>query len=75
MNTVYYTMPLYQWILIAALLLSQSTYLFLDARKRKASPWFWGLIGLIQCPMPILFYYLTVRRPYELKKKRREKND
>lgn len=49
------------WLLIALLMITQSTWLFLDARKRGSMPWFWGIWGLIQCPFPLLFYWLTVR--------------
>lgn len=49
-------------ILIAAILLLQSIYLFLDARKRNHNYWLWGIVGLIQAPMPTLFYLLFVRK-------------
>jgi len=50
-------------VLIALLLGAQGTLLFLDARRRGARAWFWGLLGLIQFPMPTLFYWLLVVRP------------
>lgn len=53
----------WQWLLIAALLLTQATWLFLDARKRGARAWLWGLWGLIHCPTPLLVYWLVVIRP------------
>lgn len=49
------------WALIASLLILQSTWLFLDARKRERMPWFWGLWGLIQFPLPLITYWLVVR--------------
>ncbi|MEC1524102.1 sigma-Y antisigma factor component [Neobacillus niacini] len=49
-------------ILVAAILLLQSIYLFLDARKRNHNYWLWGIVGLIQAPMPTLFYLLFVRK-------------
>lgn len=49
-------------ILVAAILLSQSIYLFLDARKRNYNYWLWGIVGLIQAPMPTLFYLIFVRK-------------
>jgi hypothetical protein len=49
-------------ILVAAVLLLQSIFLFLDARKRNHNYWLWGIIGLIQAPMPTLFYLLFVRK-------------
>lgn len=50
------------WLLVAAVVLLQSTWLFLDARKRVTGYWFWGLWGLIQFPMPLVVYWLFVRR-------------
>lgn len=47
---------------VIPILLAQSIYLFIDARKRDSFPWFWGLWGLIQAPMPLLFYLLFVRK-------------
>ncbi|WML43270.1 sigma-Y antisigma factor component [Neobacillus sp. PS3-40] len=49
-------------ILVAGILLLQSTYLFLDARKRNFNYWLWGIVGLIQAPMPTLFYLVFVRK-------------
>ncbi|MFC5988477.1 hypothetical protein [Marinicrinis lubricantis] len=49
-------------LLVVPLLIAQSIYLFLDARKRGRNAWLWGLWGIIQCPMPILFYMMCVRR-------------
>ncbi|MGG4035420.1 transcriptional regulator [Paenibacillus cisolokensis] len=48
-------------------MLTQSTWLFIDARKRKRYPWFWGLWGLIQFPLPLLFYWVLVRRKRKVK--------
>jgi hypothetical protein len=49
-------------IFAAAILLFQSIYLFLDARKRNHNYWLWGIVGLIQAPMPTLFYLVFVRK-------------
>jgi hypothetical protein len=49
-------------IVVAAILLLQSIYLFLDARKRNHNYWLWGIVGLIQAPMPALFYLLFIRK-------------
>ncbi|MEH7495012.1 sigma-Y antisigma factor component [Neobacillus sp. 3P2-tot-E-2] len=49
-------------IIVAAILLLQSIFLFLDARKRNHNYWLWGIVGLIQAPMPTLFYLLFVRK-------------
>lgn len=54
-------LPLWFWVLLIAVLVTQSTWLFIDARKRDSMPWVWGLWGLIQFPMPLLFYFIFVR--------------
>ncbi|CAM3913686.1 hypothetical protein COLU111180_14120 [Cohnella lubricantis] len=46
---------------VPLLLLCQSTWLFKDARKRARYPWFWGIWGLIQFPLPLIAYWLIVR--------------
>lgn len=56
LNTKIYGMPVYSYILVAAILLTQATWLFIDARKRNAKHWFWGIIGLIRFPEPLIFY-------------------
>ncbi|WP_438432529.1 sigmaY antisigma factor component [Gorillibacterium sp. sgz500922] len=55
------SLPVWAWLLIAALLLTQGTWLFRDARKRGAWHWLWGLWGCIQFPTPLIVYWLTVR--------------
>ncbi|UKS25710.1 sigmaY antisigma factor component [Paenibacillus sp. HWE-109] len=56
-------LPLWAWISLAILLLSQSTWLFVDARKRSARyPWFWGIWGIIQMPTPLIIYLFAVRK-------------
>lgn len=57
--------PLWGWIAIAVLMLSQSTFLFLDAQKRNANPWLWGIWGLIQCPTPLVIYFIFVRKIFK----------
>ncbi|GKU76153.1 sigmaY antisigma factor component [Paenibacillus sp. L3-i20] len=49
------------WLLVASILISQSTWLFLDARKRGSNYWLWGLWGLISCPLPLIVYWIFVR--------------
>jgi len=53
--------PWWGWMLIGALLLTQGTWIFLDARKRGARAWFWGFVGLVSCPGSLLLYWLVVR--------------
>jgi hypothetical protein len=54
-------------ILVALILLLQSIFLFLDARKRNHNYWLWGIVGLIQAPMPTLFYLLFIRKIFRKK--------
>ncbi|MFJ8244628.1 sigmaY antisigma factor component [Peribacillus asahii] len=63
---------LYILPIVALLLLIQSVYLFTDARKNGMNYWFWGIIGLIQTPMPLIFYLLVKR---SRKKEEDELND
>lgn len=62
-----------QIIIVVGILLSQSLYLFFDARKRNFNYWLWGIVGLIQAPMPVLFYLIFVRKIFQ--KKNRIRND
>ncbi|WP_141502730.1 sigmaY antisigma factor component [Paenibacillus luteus] len=54
-------LPPWFWIVLIPILIAQSTWLFIDARKRDSMPWLWGLWGLIQTPMPLVFYFIFVR--------------
>lgn len=56
------SLPWYGWVLVTAILLSQGTWLFLDARRRGVPAWLWGMIGLVQAPVPLLLYWLIVVR-------------
>ncbi|MBO0961307.1 sigma-Y antisigma factor component [Neobacillus sp. MM2021_6] len=47
---------------VVLILTTQSIYLFIDARKRNHNYWLWGIVGLIQAPMPTLFYLIFVRK-------------
>lgn len=60
-------LPLVAWIGLALLMLTQSVWLFLDARKRDRFPWLWGLWGLIQFPLPTLVYVWIVIKPFRKK--------
>jgi hypothetical protein len=55
-------LPLLGWFAIALVLLAQSCFLFIDARKREVYPWFWGIYGLISFPLPTLLYLIFVRK-------------
>ncbi len=50
---------------VAAILLTQSIFLFWDARRHHHNYWLWGIVGLIQAPMPTLFYLLFARKIFK----------
>lgn len=52
------------WLFIGAILISQSTWLFIDARKHGSKYWLWGLWGLLQAPMPLIAYWIIVRKKW-----------
>ncbi|WP_163101731.1 sigma-Y antisigma factor component [Peribacillus alkalitolerans] len=57
-----------EWVIlpfVIIILLAQSIFLFIDARKHGHNYWFWGIVGLIQAPMPILIYMLLIRKVYK----------
>ncbi|HAQ07765.1 MAG TPA: sigma-Y antisigma factor component [Bacillus bacterium] len=47
---------------VAAILLTQSIFLFLNARRHGHNYWLWGILGLIQAPIPLLVYLIFVRK-------------
>lgn len=55
--------------LVAVILLSQSIFLFTNARKNGHNYWLWGILGLIQAPMPLLIYLVFARKIFQRKSK------
>ncbi|QED47103.1 hypothetical protein [Cytobacillus dafuensis] len=55
-------------IVVAVILISQSIFLFSNARKHGHNYWLWGILGLIQAPMPTLVYLYFVRKLWHKKK-------
>ncbi|QAS51896.1 sigma-Y antisigma factor component [Halobacillus litoralis] len=53
--------PLWGFILIGMILITQSSVLFLKAKKRGKVPWLWGLVGLIQFPVPSIVFFILTR--------------
>lgn len=51
-------MPLWGWLLVVLLLVTQSSILFLKARKIGKAPWLWGVVGLIQFPVPSIIFFI-----------------
>ncbi|HEY4553917.1 MAG TPA: transcriptional regulator [Bacillaceae bacterium] len=54
-------------LLAIPILLAQSILLFIDAKKKGAYAWVWGIWGLIHFPLPAIVYYFVVIRPYRKK--------
>ncbi|UII56842.1 sigma-Y antisigma factor component [Cytobacillus spongiae] len=54
-------------IVVAIILICQSIFLFMDARKHGHNYWFWGIIALIQAPMPTIVYLIFVRKIWQNK--------
>ncbi len=66
--------PLPLLILVLVLLISQSVFLFQDARRRNLHPWFWGIYGIIQAPMPTILYFIIERKIFKNIRKKRSEN-
>ncbi|MFC5648699.1 sigma-Y antisigma factor component [Paenibacillus solisilvae] len=61
------------WILVGIVLICQSSWLFLNASKHSPRyRWFWGVWGMIQFPLPLLFYWLFVRMDWSQKRSKPE---
>lgn len=59
-------------LLVSPIMLAQSILLFIDAKKKGSYAWIWGIWGLLQFPLPSIFYYFIVIRPYRKKMKMEE---
>jgi hypothetical protein len=57
--------PIMVIVIVVLILMTQSIFLFLDARKHNHNYWLWGIVGLIQAPMPTLFYLIFVRKIFK----------
>jgi hypothetical protein len=49
-------------VFVAILLLSQSLFLFFNAKKHQHNYWLWGILGLIQAPLPTIVYLIFIRK-------------
>lgn len=49
-------------ILAIPILLAQGIWLYIDAKRRGTYAWAWGIVGLIQFPIPLLLYYVFIIR-------------
>lgn len=53
------------FVFIALLLICQSSWMFLDARKRGHNAWLWGFLGLIQFPTYLFIYLIFARKIFK----------
>lgn len=60
---------------VVVILLVQSLFLFTNARKNGHNYWLWGILGLIQAPMPLLFYLIFVRKIWSGKRLEKENDE
>lgn len=67
MNSLFVNLPLWSLPILFILLFSEAAWLFLDARKRGANPWLWGLWALTSFPTPLLVYLIVVRKIFAKK--------
>ncbi|MYL32791.1 sigma-Y antisigma factor component [Pontibacillus yanchengensis] len=51
-------LPIWGWVLVGIILLTQSSFLFIQAKKKGKNQWLWGLIGIIQVPVPLIIFLL-----------------
>lgn len=59
-------------VIIAFIIICQSSFLFFDARKYGHNYWLWGIWGLISAPMPILVYLVFIRKPWRKRESKSE---
>ena len=59
--------PLPLLVVIAFILICQSSWMFWDAQKRGHNAWLWGFLGLIQFPMYLIVYLIFVRKIFKRK--------
>ncbi|WP_442599033.1 sigma-Y antisigma factor component [Neobacillus sp. D3-1R] len=50
---------------VVIILLSQSLFLFINAKKNQHNYWLWGILGLIQAPFPTIVYLIFVRKVWQ----------
>lgn len=59
------TIPPLFLVFIALLLIGQSSWMFIDARKRGHNAWLWGFLGLIQFPTYLIIYLIFARKIFK----------
>jgi hypothetical protein len=58
---VSFNLPIWAWGLLAAILLTQALWIFLDAAKRGEKKFLWGFFGLLNFPSSLIVYLLVTR--------------
>ncbi|TYQ15808.1 UNVERIFIED_CONTAM: hypothetical protein Cloal_2298 [Acetivibrio alkalicellulosi] len=53
--------PIYLWVVIICILLTQGCWIFWDASKRGENKWLWGLFGLLNAPSNLIIYLIVTR--------------
>ena len=53
------SMKVYLLLLCGLIVLAQSIFMFIDARKNGFNQWTWGILGLIQSPIPLILYLIV----------------
>lgn len=56
-----FDIPIYGWVLLAIILISQASWIFRDASKGGGNKWLWGLYGLTSFPGSLIVYLLVTR--------------
>lgn len=59
--------PVWGWFLIAIILLTQSSILYIQAKKIGKAPWLWGILGLVQFPVPSIIFMILWKKVWKRK--------
>ncbi|MFB4160318.1 transcriptional regulator [Geomicrobium sp. JSM 1781026] len=67
-------LPIWLLTILFIALLTQGTYLFVNARRNGRMYWFWGIWGMLSLPMPLIVYllYTNIWIPYRQRRKNYE---
>lgn len=68
------TVPIWAWILLAVLLITQAFWIFNDARRRgyRRLAWVWGAFGLLNAPGSLIVYLLVMNALDSLSRSHKE---
>jgi bacteriorhodopsin len=61
MNRDLSIIPIWAWIVLAVVLLTQSVWVFNDASKRGMNQWLWGVFALLNTPTNLIVYLIVSR--------------